>query len=184
MRCGEVTTQNSFSVLENFTDHGKKEAPGRGMKKEDTSHRTVIPDWPTMQAEDFFYNNIFYVNFDDYISNICEYDTIEHRLNDYNMYMYNNKQILRAGYFPDFITPVSNDLFNNDGIPRYYIDYYNGKCVTQISNSNSRYNNTYFLKLKTAYEISKHIFNKLNDCRVYGSSSLNNIVSQTAGLIN
>ena len=182
MRCGEITTQNSFSTLENLTDYGKKEDPGRGLKKEDTSHRTVNPDWPTTHAEDFFYKNIFYNNFDEFIFNINEFNTIEHRLNEYYMYMFNNKQILRAGYFPEFITPVSNNLFYNDDTHRFYIDSYNNKCVTQISNSNSRYDNTYFLKLKTAYEISKNIFNKSNDGRVNGSSSKNSKIFHTADL--
>ena len=77
---------------------------------------------------------------------------------------------------------MSNNLFYNDDTHRFYIDSYNNKCVTQISNSNSRYDNTYFLKLKTAYEISKNIFNKSNDGRVNGSSSKNNKIFHTAEL--
>ena len=183
MRCGEVTTQNSFSVLENHTEQGKKEDPRRGLKKEVNSHSTVFPDWPTIPADDFFYNNFFYSNFDHFMSSISEFNSNEYNLNEYYMYMFNNKQLLRAGYFPEFITPVSNNLFYNDDIHRFYIDSYNNKCVTQISNSNSKYDNSYFMKLKTAYKISKNISNNFNNGRVYGNSSQNNLITQTSNLI-
>ena len=90
------------------------------------------------------------------MSSITEF----HNLNEYYLYMYNNKQLLRAGYFPEFITPVSNNLLYNDDIQRSYIDSYNNKCVTQIANSNGKYDISYFQKLKSAYKISKSIFNK------------------------
>ena len=86
MRCGEVTTYNNFSILGNFNEQEKIEDSRSGRKKE------VNPDWPTIPADDFLHSNknFFYFNFDHFMNNISN----SHNLNEYYLYMYNNKQLL------------------------------------------------------------------------------------------
>ena len=84
--------------------------------------------------------------------------------------MYENKYNMCTGYFPEFILDpyLDNFNFNNDNdvltngspnlsndINNYYPHFKDGKYSKQISNANSKYNNSYFLKMKPIYKICK-----------------------------
>ena len=58
MRCGEVTTYNNFSILDNFNEQEKIEDSRSGRKKE------VNPVWPTIPADDFLHSNKNFVYFE------------------------------------------------------------------------------------------------------------------------
>ena len=155
---GEVTTKNRFSVLEDTSCSEKKESPTRSSKKEDTSHNEVLPD--SFEWHDR--GDILHATYDDYISdNFISCNSMSYKFIKYNMFMYINKYNLCSGYFPDFITlnkNVFDDIYNDNNFPRYYPYNFNGKYLKQISNSESKYNNKYFSKMKSAYDISKHIW--------------------------
>ena len=84
---------------------------------------------------------------------------------------YNNKSNLCSGYFPDFISDpyVDSCIFNNindgifiDGPPDFVADfkqYYpfvsENKYLKQISNANSKYDNSYFRNLRFEHKICK-----------------------------
>ena len=139
---GEVTTKNSFSVLDDIFYPEKRESPIGSSKKEDTYYSEVVDRMNNyfVQGEENKYNVVKYL-----------------------VSMYSNKYNLCSGYFPDFI-PLDNimfeDLYSDNNIPRYYPYRFNGKYLKQISNSESKYNNEYFFKMKTAYDISKHFWGK------------------------
>merc|ERR1711895_170029 len=100
--------------------------------------------------------------------------------------MYNNKSNMCSGYFPEFILDPYLDNFNlndNDvsknGPPNFntYIDYYyphvkGNKYSKQISNANSKYNNSYFLKKKPIYKICKKFWGPSKNLRSLDSNSL------------
>ena len=61
---------------------------------------------------------------------------------------------LCSGYFPDYIPLDDNTftkLYSDNDKPKYYPYIVNGRYLKQIYNSNSKYNNDYLLKNKTAY---------------------------------
>ena len=65
---------------------------------------------------------------------------------------------LGSGYFPDYISlddNTFNKLYSDNEKPKYYPYIVNGRYPKQIFNSNSKYNNEYFFKMKTAYKISR-----------------------------
>merc|ERR1712120_76876 len=75
---------------------------------------------------------------------------------------YNNKDNLCSGYFPDFIVDpyVDNCILSNDsngifidGPPNCFMD--SDKYLQHISNANSKYNNSYFHKMKIEHRIRK-----------------------------
>ena len=152
---GEVTTKNRFSVLEDTSCHEKKESPTRSNKKEDTSHSEVLYDFYGWQEV----RNITYASYDNYLlNNQILHNSVTYKLTKYNIFLYSNKYNLCSGYFPDFITLDDNvfkDLYSDKNIPKYYPYIFNGKYLKQISNSESKFNNKYFSKMKSAYDISK-----------------------------
>ena len=101
---------------------------------------------------------------------------------DSNCMLYTNKYNFCSGYFPDFIlSPTINNAdfkdfypknnFNNSfsngspdfSYPSYYPHFKEGKYSKQISNANSKYNNSYFCKLQPVYKICKKFWEPFHD---------------------
>ena len=108
------------------------------------------------------YDKIFNSCLNNYVSDDC------------NFFMYVNKNNFCSGYFPEFISSFqpgsdafkqlySKDNFKNSypddiinkSYPNCYPHFKNGKHSKQISNVNSRYNNSYFYKMQPIYKICK-----------------------------
>ena len=108
--------------------------------------------------------DITYASYDDYFfNNYILHKSATYKVIKYIMSLYSNKYNLCSGYFPDFIPldkNVFNDLYSDNDFPKYYPYIFNGKYLKQISNSESKYNNKYFLEMKTAYDISKQFWGK------------------------
>ena len=137
---GEVTTQNSFSPLDDTPNNGRKE---------DSHHREKPPDL-TASQEVQDNNSVYFNEFSNFISDcIYNFDSNTYNIDDHKIFMYNNKYNFCSGYFPDFIfiPHVFDKSFIDTINPRYYPHICNGKYTKQISNANSRYNIKYFSKM-------------------------------------
>ena len=147
MNRGEVTTENRYAAL---TDHSTEIG-----RPQDRNIRSC-PDSDQVEER----NQFVFDDLSSYISVVKSLNSVDHRLNNYNVYVKNNKNNLNTGYYPDIIYLESDNFsntydFNHKNNPFMY----NGRPIRQVSNPHSKYNNKYYLKMKSAHRISQHIFN-------------------------
>ena len=151
---GEITTRNRYSPLGNYNDemkevlHETKKPPDSSPVQEEKNQRIIYFE----SYEEFFEKNCVNYWCDLFDECIC--------------ILFTNKYNFCSGYFPDFIStlPINNDDFKyfypkdnfkysfSDGTidfsyPNYYPQFNKGKYSKQISNVNSKYNNSYFYKM-------------------------------------
>ena len=169
-----INTYNRYSPLRDVNDdmkealHTLKRLPDSSPTQKRKKTRTVYFD----NFEEFYKKNSVNFMYDLFDNSSCM--------------MYSNKYNMCSGYFPDFILSpnLNNDnykgvysknidfnSFSNDSPNFNYnsVDYYpnfrNGKYSKQISNANSKYNNSYFHKLKPAYKICKKFRESLHNSK-------------------
>ena len=85
-RGGGITTTNRFSLLENTPCFGRENSYTRS---EDTPHGRRPPDCAERQER----LNIFYNSFEDFLYNISKYNSVKYKLDEYNVYLCNNKYV-------------------------------------------------------------------------------------------
>ena len=183
-----ISTQNRYSLLRDANDdmkevlHSSKRMPDSSPTRKRKKMRTVYFE----NYEEFYKKNSDIILFDLFNNSKC--------------IMYSNKYNMCSGYFPDFILSpnldredynggysnnIDNNAFSNDSPnfnydnDNYYPHFRNGKYSKQISNANSKYNNSYFYKLRPAYKICKKFWEPFHNSKyVYKNSSNNNAKSQ------
>ena len=161
---GEVTTHNRYSPLVNCND-----------KMKEVLHNIKKPPDSSPDQDKKNLQSVYFKNYEEFITK--NYDNFcfnKYMIDDYNFVMYTNKNNFCSGYFPEYISTLqsNNDAFKhsypNDtfkysylddtidySYPNYYPQFNNGKYSKQISNVNSRYNNSYFYKMQPIYKICK-----------------------------
>ena len=168
-RGGEVTTQNRFSPLVEFPvdmtydyDDYNEETPLLQCDRHDFSpaQNRKIP------------RRVYFSDQKDYMKNAKDYFLCPICIKDnFNAYMYENKSNCCAGYFPDFIlypfvdrqvgiestlTENENTYGINENIDLnldYYPEFSDGKYTKQLSNIYSKYDNYYFYRINSIYNM-------------------------------
>ena len=91
LQSGEVTTNNKFSVLADCTTL-------TGIEESQERSGRDCPDYYTEERYPFIFNK-----FSNLMNMIYDYNSVAHKIDNYIMYAYKNKNSLSSGYFPEFI---------------------------------------------------------------------------------
>ena len=147
MNSGEITTKNRFEALE---DHNTKTSKPQEKNESSCNNQEQIEEKKPF----------IFCDFNTFVKATVNLNSKEYKLNNYNIFVNNNKNSLNTGYYPDIIFLETDDFsntydFNNKDNPFMY----NGKPIRQVSNPHSRFNNRYYLNMRSAHKISQHIFN-------------------------
>ena len=147
IKSGEITTDNRFAALADHNIETRKPQERSGRSCPDYDH--------SEERKPFIFDDL-----SNFISIIDDLSSKDYKMNNYIMFVNNNKNSLSTGYYPDIIYLESDNFSNTNGFNHKNNPFmYNGKPIRQVSNSHSRYNNEYYLKMKSTYSISQHIFN-------------------------
>ena len=169
IRGENIDTHNRYSLLRDG-DEEVKEILHSSKRKPDSSPARKRKRLRTFYFEDF--------------GDFCRKNSeviLSHLFDNSKSIVYSNKYNMCSGYFPDFIlSPYldncssdgyfknDNDVFINgspnfiDNTDDYYPHFRDGKFSKQISNANSKYNNSYFLKMKPIYKICKKVLGTIS----------------------
>ena len=150
-KCGEITTHNKFDLID--PDMTRFETNDHEDFYISSKKNSDIPYFDLNIYDDFFTEgDVINESFKDFMR------TKGKNSNSKNHFMYDNKNNFCSGYFPDFIT-LNDDFGYNisegNNYSHYYLYVKNKKYLKPLSDSKSKYNNSYFDSMSFAYKVSK-----------------------------